>query len=263
MENDNVKSNNVLGVLWGIALGILGAVAGLFFGFTFFGLVLFGDTEKAMSLIGLASFAGFLIVFVMAFRYSRKHWIMGWRSKVLAPVGFFMVEILLGLGVIYGLNVYTQQVPTSFEDVDTLVRNPTFLFERNSVFKDAWDSAENIAFGQVKVLDDLNTSGYYRGTAKVDDIYNPCSCPLGASCEPCAPGAPVQVTVLFEECYCGGGAQCKVCTTNRSKTLQMPMFNFGDKPLPEKDKYYFFLFEKSKIPLAVRVLDYESENIVK
>lgn len=110
MENESSKLNISTGILWGVALGILGAVAGLLVGFAFFGLVLFGDTQKAMFLIGTTSLVFFLVFFAWTFLYSRNHWTIGWKSKVVAPVGFIIVEILLGLAGIYGLNVYTQQM---------------------------------------------------------------------------------------------------------------------------------------------------------
>jgi len=132
--------------------------------------------------------------------------------------------------------------------------------QRDITLNNSWDSAENIAFGQVHVLSDADTSGYYKGLAKVSDIYDPCDCPAGASCEPCEPGTPLAVTLVFEKCYCGINAECKPCSQNDSITKELSLSRHDNKLLPQKDNYYVFLFEKSSAPLTVRVLDYESEK---
>lgn len=118
--NMNISVKNTLsGILWGIALGIPGAILGGFAGFSLFGLTLFADTNKAKMLIFGTAIIVFVVIFLIAFWYFRNRETDNGIFLLAFPVVLIFAEVFGGFIVLHALNNYTSQINPTPTITDT------------------------------------------------------------------------------------------------------------------------------------------------
>jgi|GEM_PF-5437415 hypothetical protein len=98
--------NQLVSILWGVALGVLGAVSGAVIGFGLFGLLLFANTNQATFLIGASALIGFAISFFLRYRRAvRENSLNATR-----PLAIIALEVALGAIFLYWLNVRNEDL---------------------------------------------------------------------------------------------------------------------------------------------------------